>query len=354
MDSIVVHGKNYISSKRAAELMGYTQDYVGQLARSGKIDAERIGGIWYVAEHEFTQHTNSLQGSEIPNTTNIQSEKGIVMFEGARYISSKRAAELMGYTQDYVGQLARSGKIKAQQIGRSWYIPESVVLSTTQKQVQKDEQEQDHKEKKAEISQHAESMVHPALAGGDRESSYEIPKTISTPLETYLSYINTPKVSYSRDESPLIPTLQRQQRLVLHKILDDESKNKTQQKTVVAKRNTSTIDTGYKSTPQVLEHILNPLSDELDIFEEKKGRKILSPLLLTAGSVALIVFILSASFVPYTHTFLSEEKESGQYGASVVESVPTNTETSTILERISSFTIGLFEKELEYTSNIAH
>lgn len=43
-------------------------------------------------------------------------------FDGVLYISSKRAAKESGYTKDYVGQLARAGKIDARLVGRSWYV----------------------------------------------------------------------------------------------------------------------------------------------------------------------------------------------------------------------------------------
>ena len=53
---LVIDGKNYISSARAAQLVGYTKDYVGQLARAGKIDSKLIGRSWYVAEDSITKH----------------------------------------------------------------------------------------------------------------------------------------------------------------------------------------------------------------------------------------------------------------------------------------------------------
>jgi hypothetical protein len=47
-DEMVIEGKTYISSKRAAQVSGYAQDYIGQLARGGAIDAQRVGGLWFV------------------------------------------------------------------------------------------------------------------------------------------------------------------------------------------------------------------------------------------------------------------------------------------------------------------
>lgn len=48
-------------------------------------------------------------------------------FDGVRYISSKRAASLVGYTKDYVGQLCRAGKVRARLVGRSWYVSEESI-----------------------------------------------------------------------------------------------------------------------------------------------------------------------------------------------------------------------------------
>lgn len=53
--------------------------------------------------------------------------EGVVLIEGKEYVSSERAAKLVGYTKDYVGQLARAGKIESKKIGRSWYISQDSI-----------------------------------------------------------------------------------------------------------------------------------------------------------------------------------------------------------------------------------
>jgi hypothetical protein len=50
-----------------------------------------------------------------------------LVFNGQRYISSARAAKLVGYTKDYVGQLCRAEKIEARLVGRSWYVNEDSI-----------------------------------------------------------------------------------------------------------------------------------------------------------------------------------------------------------------------------------
>lgn len=52
-DQLEIEGKIYISSKRAAEEYGYTKDYIGQMARSGVIEAKLVGRIWYVLEEDL-------------------------------------------------------------------------------------------------------------------------------------------------------------------------------------------------------------------------------------------------------------------------------------------------------------
>ena len=44
-EEVVLEGREYISSKRASEITQYSQDYIGQLARGGVIDAKRVGGL---------------------------------------------------------------------------------------------------------------------------------------------------------------------------------------------------------------------------------------------------------------------------------------------------------------------
>ena len=57
---ILIDGEEYISSARAAELVGYSKDYVGQLARGGKIDAKRVGRNWYIREASINKHKLSV------------------------------------------------------------------------------------------------------------------------------------------------------------------------------------------------------------------------------------------------------------------------------------------------------
>lgn len=131
-DEVVIGAKTYISSKRASESTGYAQDYIGQLARNGLIDAQRIGGLWYVALESLETYKDAPktvppQADMHPSRRN--EPESLVNLDGQTYISASRASELSGYNQDYVGQLARSGKILSRQVGNRWFVEQTSLLA---------------------------------------------------------------------------------------------------------------------------------------------------------------------------------------------------------------------------------
>ena len=50
-----------------------------------------------------------------------------LLIDDKKYLSTKRAAKVTGYAKDYIGQLCREGRVKARQVGRSWYVLETDV-----------------------------------------------------------------------------------------------------------------------------------------------------------------------------------------------------------------------------------
>ncbi len=105
-------------------MSGYSQDYIGQLARSGQIIAQRIGGLWYIAVDSLEEYKIKSEAfkPEPPKRQDSAESESFVSFDGKEYISASRAADITGYHQDYVGQLARSGKINSKQVGNRWYV----------------------------------------------------------------------------------------------------------------------------------------------------------------------------------------------------------------------------------------
>lgn len=125
-------GTIYISSKRAAELTGYTQDYIGQLARGAHIQAQRVSGHWYVVEKslfEYKEKAEQYKPTPPSSESRVDTTEASVVFDGAEFISAQRASKISGYHADYVSQLARSNKIPGRQVGNRWFVDEKSILA---------------------------------------------------------------------------------------------------------------------------------------------------------------------------------------------------------------------------------
>lgn len=72
MNELDIQGKKYISSKRAAEITGYAKDYVGQLARQGKVPATRVGRAWYVDEEAIILHSQGKSTEDFPQNQRLE------------------------------------------------------------------------------------------------------------------------------------------------------------------------------------------------------------------------------------------------------------------------------------------
>ena len=56
MNSISIDGKKYSKATDIARELGYTADYVGQLCRAKKVEAQLVGRSWYVLEESIRAH----------------------------------------------------------------------------------------------------------------------------------------------------------------------------------------------------------------------------------------------------------------------------------------------------------
>lgn len=71
---LILDGKKFVSSKRGSQLTGYAKDYIGQLARGGKIEARLVGRSWYVSEDSLFAHKNGEPQSNTENSA-VNSQK---------------------------------------------------------------------------------------------------------------------------------------------------------------------------------------------------------------------------------------------------------------------------------------
>ncbi len=113
-----------------------------------------------------------------------------ISVDGEKYIKASSIAKELGYTADYVGQLARAKKVKATLVGRTWYVKESSIRS------------------------HKTTRYRTAATKSKQEikrvlSENEMPETHNKSVKnfSYLKNSYHPTVKYESDEEDLIPIL---------------------------------------------------------------------------------------------------------------------------------------------------
>ncbi len=140
--SVIFQGKKYISSKRASKVSDYSSDYIGQLCRAGKLEGKMFGHTWFVTEESLFAHQAISASAESFKNRALNFKKPAASKTGPEddssadeigRISARRAAEISGYSADYVGQLCRSGKLDAKMIGHTWFVTEQSVFAHMRK-----------------------------------------------------------------------------------------------------------------------------------------------------------------------------------------------------------------------------
>lgn len=73
MKEVTLGGKTYIRTAAAAKQFGYSQDYLGQLSREGRIAAKRVGRTWFVNPDSIAAYQDELE-AESTSTERTGSE----------------------------------------------------------------------------------------------------------------------------------------------------------------------------------------------------------------------------------------------------------------------------------------
>ncbi|MEK7070289.1 MAG: hypothetical protein AAB966_00615, partial [Patescibacteria group bacterium] len=63
-------GKKYISARRAAQVSGYSTDYIGQLCRAKNLECKMIGRGWFVSEISLNDYQNSFSEVQVKSELN--------------------------------------------------------------------------------------------------------------------------------------------------------------------------------------------------------------------------------------------------------------------------------------------
>lgn len=76
MDTVTVDGKVYMKAAKAADEVGYTADYVGQLCRKGTLEGIMLGKTWYVREESLLAHKQSQpRANTVTTRRDIEKQK---------------------------------------------------------------------------------------------------------------------------------------------------------------------------------------------------------------------------------------------------------------------------------------
>jgi Holliday junction resolvase len=96
-DSVILEGKIYISAKRAAKIINYAQDYIGQLCRSGKLDCKMIGRSWFVTEESLLAHRESAIDATQERVLKVIKNNDVAIKETIKASIEDKKADCSGY-----------------------------------------------------------------------------------------------------------------------------------------------------------------------------------------------------------------------------------------------------------------
>jgi hypothetical protein len=88
MKKIVIDGKTYQKATDVAKDLGYTSDYVGQLCRAGKVEAQQVGRTWFVVPETIHEHKKSRYRSN-----QAKSKAAIAAYHSAAQTTSQTIAD---------------------------------------------------------------------------------------------------------------------------------------------------------------------------------------------------------------------------------------------------------------------
>ena len=127
-----------------------------------------------------------------------------LQISGKWYISSRRAAKEHGYHADYIGQLVRTGKVKGQKVGRSWYVLADSLSDYLEKEAGVPEPKAAPKKKSAERAtapKKAETKASPPVHEEDEEEEEEAENQVEE-LQTEVEHEPTPETNIAEIIAP--------------------------------------------------------------------------------------------------------------------------------------------------------
>jgi hypothetical protein len=132
--------------------------------------------------------------------------KDSVILEGKIYISAKRAAKIINYAQDYIGQLCRSGKLDCKMIGRSWFVTEESLLAHRENAIDATQ------ERVLKVIKNNDVAIKETINAAAEEKKVEVPVSpvvVETSKTLIVSPIQSSGITYEAEKKSLLPELKK-------------------------------------------------------------------------------------------------------------------------------------------------
>lgn len=118
--------------------------------------------------------------------------KDSINFDGKIYISSRRAAEMSKYSNDYIGQLCRGGKVVSRMVGRTWFVDKDSLF------VYKRTAEEAFRNRCRDVSRDQEKILNSAP---NAVNMLQVAVPAVSPIEWTFTY--------ESDNGPLLPEIRK-------------------------------------------------------------------------------------------------------------------------------------------------
>lgn len=142
MEVLEINGKKYVKANRAAKEAGYATDYVGQLCRSGAIDAQLVGRSWYVDADELRAHrTEKKRSSRINARKQVKAAIAASKNENVT-ATSKKVSIAYNADEEHLFPHVRKITPEAPGVQENEAVPEEVILSKVEEVKEEEEVEE--------------------------------------------------------------------------------------------------------------------------------------------------------------------------------------------------------------------
>lgn len=134
MQKISFGGKEYIRASEVAKKFRYTQDYVGQLCRNKKVEARRVGRVWYVepfsvSAYRQTKHQSMKKDVKSKTSTVNKKEEAVsVAIKRESTVRKKPTKNVEPVLRSKTARFASRKHKKAKTIPKTSYDVDEEVL----------------------------------------------------------------------------------------------------------------------------------------------------------------------------------------------------------------------------------